>query len=139
MVASPKRIAPPWTLARPLIVFSSVVLPAPFGPTTETTSPSYRAKSMPFNICVRPYPDSIAATSSSIPDLIVLSRTAKIRLLHSSIRLNLRRGALEKQLALVEDEDVIRQCHHEIHVVLNDDHHQIGADQLAQLLYQLVG
>ena len=63
---------------------------------------------MPLNTRVRPYPDSICATSSSFPDLIVFSRTAKIRLLHRFARLDLPGRALEQQLALVEDEDVIR-------------------------------
>ena len=31
---------PAMDIGKPLIVFSRVVLPAPFGPTTETTSPS---------------------------------------------------------------------------------------------------
>src|SRR6185312_16312778 len=133
-----KSISPACTVARPLMVFSSVDFPAPLGPMTATTSPSSNARLTPFNIRVRPYPDSIRSTPSSVADLVELSGTAKIGLLYGGVGLHRLGIAGEQQLTLVEHIDVVRQRHHQAHVVLDDEHDEIGAHEFAKLLLEAV-
>src|SRR5260221_2588788 len=125
MVSPAKQIRPACTVVSPLMVLSSVDLPATFGPITETTSPSSNSRSTPFNIRVRPYPDSIRSTASSVSDLVDLSGAAKIGLLYRGVGEHFRRTAGEQQLALVKHVDVVRERHDETHVVLDNQHDEI--------------
>src|SRR5262249_31484581 len=117
-----KRISPEKMFVRPLIVLSSVDLPAPFGPITATTSPSNKRRPILFNIRVRPSPASICSTSSSFSDLVDFSRRAKIRLLYGRIGLTRGGRARKQQPPLMQNVDMIRQRHHQTHIVLDDKH-----------------
>ena len=60
-----KSISPALGRTRPAIVRASVVLPAPLGPSTATTSPSPTVRSIPNSTCVGPYPASTSRTDSN--------------------------------------------------------------------------
>src|SRR5215211_5575734 len=62
----PKRTPPALQGRRPETALSSVVLPAPFGPSSDTTSPAPTRRSTPCSTAILPYPASSLLTSSSV-------------------------------------------------------------------------
>src|SRR4051794_38636667 len=56
---------PPIDLSRPAIVFSSVLLPAPFEPSTATSSRSRTASAPSHSTCTSPYATAKWSTASS--------------------------------------------------------------------------
>src|SRR6187402_98964 len=104
------RTLPELGLSRPAATLSSVDLPQPVGPTTETNSPSPTARSTSFtavyeppppraaNVQVTPSKASAAATESAVlggglPREAVVERLVEVHLA----------GALHRGLELVED------------------------------------
>src|SRR6516165_6541816 len=80
---------PPITLARPRIALSSVVLPAPLGPTTATSWPAWTLTSIPRSTGTSPYPaDSarVASAAVSADDIGVLHLLASAQFGHPPLR-----------------------------------------------------
>src|SRR3979411_393701 len=65
MSRPPKRTCPALTGSNPDSARSMVVLPAPLGPSSATTSPGDTVKSIPCSTRILPYPDSSRPTASS--------------------------------------------------------------------------
>src|SRR5713226_6331990 len=102
-----------------------VVLPAPLAPMKVTISPSATSKERSRTAGTSPYANSRFCTSSS-------KFTAKVGGDHRRVVLHFARRALEQRLAVVHDEDAVGDVHHQVHVVLDDDHR----DALSADLFQ---
>src|ERR1019366_6076359 len=137
-ISSPLKRMLPWrTLHRPEMVLSSVVLPAPFAPMTAMISPARISALMPCNISVFPYPDTICSMASSGSDELMLIGGAKIGLLHLGVIAHFGRRSLEQQPATMQHDDMVRERHDQVHVVLDDHDHPVGPAQLQQPAPQL--
>ena len=116
----------------PATAFIRDDLPAPFAPMIVTTSPSGRQDTP------RRASDSTVG-DHQIPDLEQVSNSwhREIRLDHSRIGLDLGRSAFGDLSPVVQDRDSVRDAHHEIHIVLdeNDRHARVAdpPDEVAHL------
>src|SRR4051794_27994698 len=96
------RIAPEKTRVIRDTVLRSVVLPAPLGPRRATISPP-PTKGVPFSSPTPPpYPELTASSRKSGMEVGDVLAASKIGLLHDLALADLRRRALEQQLAMVE-------------------------------------
>src|SRR5262249_14670498 len=101
------------------MTFTSVVLPAPFAPTTDTISPRATSNDTSRSTLACPY---CAPTASTLSKQELL---AEIRLDHRG-RLGGRwRRPLKDLLAVVQHDDHVRERHHGLHHVL--DHQERDA------------
>src|SRR5690606_33634740 len=133
-----KRIAPDVTGASPEIALNSVLLPAPFGPTTATSSPAPTRSDTPLSAGMRPY----ATRSSAISSIPFEPLPAEISLDHGRVARDRVRVAACEHRAVIEHDEAIDEPHHCVHRVL-DDHDrdaEIGKarDQVDQLAYFVV-
>src|SRR5580698_2657746 len=106
----------------PLMLASSVDLPAPFGPTTQVIPPSATVIETSCSTSPPPYPDTRPSTTSagSPPgDIVVLLRRAEIGVEHPGIAPDDVRRARGDHRPVVEDRHLAAQAHHEVHVVLH--------------------
>src|SRR6478752_2350040 len=116
----------------PVMVRSSVVLPAPLAPSTAVTSPRGAVKETSLRARTAPY-DVESSLTSSIGD-----RVAEVGGLHGRVVAHVGRAARRDDLAEVEDHEVVADRHDEVHVVLDEHHgHPVGqaAEQGAELLH----
>src|SRR4051812_13281572 len=125
-----KRMVPLQGCSTPEIARLSVDLPAPFDPSTATTSPAATSSSMPRRISVAPYPACRPATErigSAIGGSAHAAGRAvtEIGLDDARILRNLLRRAFGDDAAFGEHEDVRGKAHHRLHHVF--DHHDGGA------------
>src|SRR5207302_3446385 len=116
-----------------------VVLPAPFEPSTATTSASSTLNVTPWSALIGPYRASTPFSSSSV----LIDLTAEIRVDHALIALHLGRRPARDRAAEVEDVNVVGDAHDEVHVVLDEEHGQLqvvaqAADEAAKLFDLLV-
>src|SRR5215468_4099669 len=96
----------------PAMTLMSVVLPAPFGPTIETSSPGPMVSETPHSAVAVPY---LATAPSSASMGFSQKRRDDLRLLH-----HFRRHAFRDHRAVIEHDDAIRQRHHRTHHVLDE-------------------
>src|ERR671911_2003507 len=95
------RIWPDRGARRPLATLRTVDLPAPLGPTRQTTVPAGTFTVRPRRTsAARPYPACMSFSSSRNSD-------AKVCLKDSAIGLDHRRRALRDRATTVEDDDVV--------------------------------
>src|SRR5437762_10728733 len=92
-----------------------VVLPAPLAPMRVTISPSATSKESSRTAGTSPYASSRSCTLRS-------KFTAKVGRDHRRVVLHFARRALEQRLAVVHDENAVRDVHYQVHVVLDDEH-----------------
>src|SRR5918992_3243989 len=117
----------------PEIVFRVVVFPAPFPPISVTSSPSPTSREIPLTASIPPYRTRISFSSRSDPLRILIPRfrgpSTEIRLDDSRIPLDLGRLPLGDLLPVVEHRHKVRDPHHHLHVVLDDqDRHALVPD-----------
>src|SRR5256885_2995410 len=119
---------------------SVVVLPAPFGPRTATSSPSPTSSETPCSARTWPYR---ASTSSSSSRAELLGIRPEVGLDHRRVVLHLARRAASDPAAEVEHVHAVGDPHHHLHVVLDQQDRQLEvlahpADQRAELSDLLV-
>src|SRR3984893_13010930 len=119
-------IRPPAGERRPEMLRSSVVLPAPLGPTMQEISPPSTQRSMPHNTRTSPYPAlraSIARSDSAIcfGSCDPASKLfAEIGFDHPLLPRNVAGNAVGNQLTMVQDEHAIGERKDHFQDVLND-------------------
>src|SRR5438105_3496487 len=112
-----KRISPQ-ALIIPLMARSVVVLPAPLAPNSATTEPSSTFSETPWRARMEPYD---ACTSLSSSSAIFRSQ---VSLNDAGVGLHLAGRSLRDLLAEVEADHAVGDAHHQVHVVLDDQHRQ---------------
>src|SRR5947208_2900929 len=137
-------ISPPRWVMNPMMTLKVVDLPAPFGPITATTSPSFTWSDTSWRIWRDPYPASTWWSSRSAraletaPD--ILPPAAEVGLENALVTLDLGGRPLGDLHAPVHDEDPLAVVHDHVHVVL-DDHDRLAlplqpVDVVEQVLEQ---
>src|SRR5258705_1257676 len=100
---------------RPLATLSTVDLPAPLGPTRQTTVVAGTFTVSPRRTsAARPYPAWMSMSSS-------MGSAAKVGLEDRRVGPDHRRRAFRDQPAAVGHDDVVADAHDHVHVVLDDD------------------
>src|SRR5215208_2299191 len=129
VTSSPRRTTrPPRGRRSPTIAFTSVDLPAPFGPTSVTISPGRTTTSTP---CRMSTSGTYPATRSCVSRIGGASAT-KVRLDHALVAAHLVRRAVGDHLPLRHHDHAVGVVHHHLHVVLDEEERRPVA--LAQLL-----
>src|SRR6267142_7004525 len=105
-------MAPVPMRCRPAIVLINVVLPAPFGPTTHTVSPSPTASETSISAGAAPYETRMRSSSSM--------RFAQIRLDHGRPAHHLGGTALGDHAPVAQHHDTVGELHHGAHHVLDE-------------------
>src|SRR5206468_11384626 len=127
MRASRNVMRPPRGRSKPEIVLAVVLLPAPFAPTRQTSSPAETRRETPRRTSTLPY----ATRTSSSASIDVAG--AEVRANDLRVSLDLARRALGDLLPVIEHHDAIGHAHHHAHVVLDQqDAHALAADVLDQ-------
>src|SRR5438067_5097022 len=129
----------PLRLTVPDTARSVVVLPAPFGPRTATSSPSPTSSETPCSARIWPYRASTSSSSSRE----LLGIRPEVGLDHRRVVLHLARRAARDPAAEVEHVHAVGDTHHQLHVVLDQQDRQLEvlahpADQRAELSDLLV-
>src|SRR5580704_19275032 len=104
-----KRMAPVRG-SRPETARSSVVLPAPLGPSSATASPAPTLRSMPRSTPILPYPEDRPVISSR-------GSGAEIGTHHLPVRPDLRRRARRQNLAEIEHRHAITNVEDQVGMV----------------------
>src|SRR5436305_2388783 len=97
---------------RPAIALISVLLPAPFGPTTHTSSRAPMASDTSMIAGAAPYETRMRSTSSM--------RFAQVRLHHLRPAHHLRRPAFGDHPPVAQHDDAVGELHHRAHHVLDE-------------------
>src|SRR5258706_8670355 len=126
--------SPEWNVVCPMMVASSVVLPTPFRPRTASEPRSGSAKVTSSRTIVSPYPARTAESCSAS----AMRRLAEVHVAYALVRRDLVRRAFHQHLSLHQHRDALREAEHEIHVVLDDQHRDLGGE-LLELLQNLAG
>src|SRR5690349_23950668 len=135
----------------PQMQFSTLVLPAPFGPISASSSPACAANEMPSSTFSPPKARCSARSSSSaitasraavlLHFAIAAARrgTAEIKLDHVGVRAQPLRRAVEDDAAVLHHIAIVRHIEREAGVLLDEDdgHGQLAADGL-QTFHQLL-
>src|SRR5580765_3028190 len=116
----PAKATPPVWRTSPDTARNVVVLPAPFAPSNATISPSSTWSDTPCSALIGPYRASTLLSSSS--GGIVRSQVC---LDHLGVRLYLCRRPVCDRAPEVEHVDTVADRHHEVHVVLDEQHGQV--------------
>src|SRR5262249_42986429 len=131
----PKRMFPRHALISPISVRSSVVLPAPFAPSSTTVSCSPTLRSTPHSTRTLPSPASRPAISSSAEDECSGGILAsKKDLDHTRIPDRVGEHALENLPACVHHDDAVGDLVDEAHQVLDHEQRDAGMRQLLELV-----
>src|SRR6478736_8159681 len=110
---SSKRTVPPAGFKRPITLFISVVLPAPFRPMSPIIAPLGTSSETPRRTCVE---------ASETERSRMLSMASHHVALHFRIgQRNLRHGVGD-DAAVVEGEHALRKAADDFHVVLDEEH-----------------
>src|SRR3954471_6100166 len=109
-----KRSWPARARCRPAITLISVLLPAPLGPTTHTSSPRSTCNDTSHSAGAAPYAACTFTTSS-------MGRLSQVGTHHIGVAHHFARLSLRDQLAVVQHHDAVRQRHHRAHHVLDED------------------
>src|SRR5690606_31173692 len=107
------RMLPAEARCSPALVFTSVVLPAPLGPTMQTISPAATERSTPHSACASPSRACTPLTSSTLPPQVGLDDRRVIE--HCG------RCAVGDEHAPVEHDDARRELLQHPQPVLDDD------------------
>src|SRR5882672_2559640 len=123
-----------------MIVASSVVLPTPLRPRTESDPRSGRAKPISSITTVSPYP---ARTSLRV-SASAMTLLPEVDLVHALVAPDFIGRALDQHLALDEHGDAPREAEHQVHVVLDDedrdlDEALLAVGQVEDALLRVVG
>src|SRR5262249_15377153 len=126
---------PRHALISPMSVRSSVVLPAPFAPSSTTVSCSPTLRSTPHSTRTLPYPASRPAMSSSAEgeDSGGILASEK-NLDHARIPHRIAKHALENLPAGVHHDDAVGDLVDEAHQMLDHEQRDAGARQLLELV-----
>src|SRR3954468_11236192 len=122
-----------------------VVFPAPLAPSSTTTSPSSTRRSRPRSTCTGPYAASSPSTSSRVVIATPsLSSAPEVGLDDALVVLHHSRGAFGDLASEVEDDDLVGDAHHELHVMFDEQDRQTelvaqATDRLAELVDLGVG
>src|SRR3954447_22019720 len=108
-----KRTSPAVTGSRPETARSSVVLPAPFGPSSTTISPAPTERSTPCSTWILPYPASRPATARS-------GSAAEIGTHHLAMGTDLGRRPGGELAPEIEHGDAVADVEDEVGVVLDE-------------------
>src|SRR5580700_11207877 len=162
----PTRTRPRRGRTNPLIARSSVVLPAPFAPSTAVIVPGRAETETPSSTGPPPYPATMSSTASAVasvmPDLLGPAGlfapagifgpaglfapaghlSSQVGRGHRRVGLHLVGRAARDQPAEVKHEDHVANRHHQVHPVLDDHHARLGCallDQPAELGQLLLG
>src|SRR4051794_27569048 len=120
----------------PLITFSVVVFPPPFGPSRATTLPTGTTRSTPWSTSMRPYAAftplssrTFSAIGGRVLEGGLLGRGAEVRVEHRLVLLDLLGGADREDGAEVEHVDPRAHAHDQRDVVLDhEDGHALGRE-----------
>src|SRR5215203_3378542 len=120
---APRNCSTPFDGCEREMAFSSVLLPAPFGPSTATNSPSPTASDTSSSASALPYETDRLRISSSMAgcvgaDLVV---AADVGLDHGRMADDVVGQALGDDLAEVERDDAVDQAHELAQLVLDQD------------------
>src|SRR6266545_2514208 len=131
---SPRKLMRPARGCRsPEIVRTVVLFPAPLAPRRQTSSPDATVRETPWSTSTAPY---ATVTSSSVSKGLVRSEVGADDL---GVALDLRRGALGDLLTVVQDDDPITEAHHQLHVVLHEQHAHPASPQVADEPHEAAG
>src|SRR5690606_16396749 len=119
-------IEPAMGVRVPEIVLKRVVLPAPFGPTIETNSPSPTLRLTPFSTGTPEYPAVMFSTSSMGHPLFAEIGLDDAWVLDDSLW-----WPFDEHRAMIEHYETVGHAHHGLHRVLNDDDRHALRCQLA--------
>src|SRR5450759_126399 len=105
---------PPISRATPRIAFSSVLFPAPFGPTTATTCPCFTSMATSWTMAASPYPAESPRTESADPrsDAITAASADDISVLHLLAGAQLAHPAFVQHFALGHHDHVAAEALH---------------------------
>src|SRR5512132_1327680 len=105
----PRKAMRPWAGGMwPMMALSVVLLPAPFRPRIDTTSPWLTRKDTPNRTLPCPYPAWTSSSSSMLLD-------PEVDLLDLRVRLDLGRQALGEHAALVHHGDAVGDGEDQVH------------------------
>src|SRR5690349_24084163 len=127
------RMAPARAGTMPNTVRSRVDLPAPFAPMMQTISPSPTVNDTPRSTSTSSYPATTPRSSRSAPSL-----PAKVGLDDAGVPPDRRRRPLGDLLTVIEHDDALRDVHHHVHVVLDEQHGLALPMQRQDVLLHLV-
>src|SRR5229473_2866325 len=124
--ASPSKVMRPERgRSRPLSVERSVVLPAPFDPTSATISPARISRSTSHSTWTSPYATFSFSVRRRTPSVGMRARLrvllAEVRLDHRRVDRDLGGRALRDFAPVVEDDDTLAHADDHLHHVLDDD------------------
>src|SRR3989442_12024782 len=112
----------------PMIAFSVVVLPAPFRPSSVTSSPGCTSKSTPWRMCDSPYHACRSRTARSGSGM----GGAHVGLDDGRVPRHRRVIAFREDLAARQDRDRVRQILDDAQVVLDHEDRTVLGDALDQ-------
>ena len=124
-IGSPRSVMLPCEgCSSPAMVFSSVDLPAPFGPMMATISPSSTVRLCALqDLVVAPIPgDDVAAQPAGSRRHHLAMPPSHIRFLHHRIRCEFRERSLPQMAPLGHDNDRVTQRGNGVHVMLDQQH-----------------
>src|SRR5215475_8379582 len=126
---------PPCSVVCPMMVASSVVLPTPLRPMIDTVSLAPSAKRISSSTTVSPYPARTLSRSSA-PSAMMHSLTAAVMAFLAEIDRSdllvihdLVGSALRAHGALHQDSDLFGKTKNDVHVVLDDQHCDVGIER----------
>src|SRR3954451_19918181 len=117
---SPKRMLPPLGLRIPMIVFMSVVLPAPLRPMRPIIDPVGNSRETPRRMWTAAM-ETLRSWTLSTSALQALALAHHVPL-HVGIGQHDRRRRVGDDAAVIEGEDPLRKAAHHLHVVLDEEH-----------------
>src|SRR5262245_32130422 len=139
-ISSPSiRIAPDIGRTSPEIARSVVVLPAPFGPSSATTSPLPTWRSRPRTTAAASYPAERSSSSRTGSALIaqclhLVGGRPEIGGDHLGVGAHLARRTDRDHLAELEHDDAVADAEHESHVVIDEQDRRAAVDDLPKVL-----
>src|SRR5438093_3377365 len=108
-----------------MMVSSSVLFPTPLRPSTARLPFSGTSSETASSTTASPYPARTALSASSGS---AMAPSAEIDLAHARIGGDLLRRALGEDAAADHDDDPAREPEHDVHVVLDEQHGDVGGE-----------
>src|SRR5262245_15625383 len=118
-----------------MIVASKVVLPTPLRPMTDRVSLAPRPRRMSSSTTVSPYPARSLSSSSARSAMTPPSARSSVTFLaeidgpHLHVIHDLFRRALRENRALHQYRDFPGKAEHDVHVMLDDQHRNVGVER----------
>src|SRR4051812_4291877 len=117
---SPKRMLPPLGLRMPMMVFMSVVLPAPLRPMRPIMDPVGSSSDTPRRMCTASM-DTLRSWTLSTSALQALTLAHHVPL-YIGIGQHDRGRRVGDDAAIVEGDDPLGEAAHHLHVMLDEEH-----------------